>query len=457
MKFVDRESELGELREAESLSGKKKFVVVCYGLRRVGKTRLLLEFLKDRGAYFFVNKNKTSADLLKEFQELMKEKNVLGKLESLEDWDGFFEVLFKREMPPVVFDEFQNFASVEPSVFGIMQKNIDLNEEKPGLVVLSGSLTGLMKKLFRDAKQPLYGRIKKGMKIEPLGLRPCLEFGSELGMKKEEIVKAYGIFGGYPKYYVTMEDFALQNRTAEEIIESLLMAKNAPLEDEVNAILSQEFGARSGTYYSILEAIANGSNTVSAIAGYLHTTPSSLSRQLKELKDYFDLIELEKPYAGKRGTYRIRHPLMHYWFSQIYKNYSQYAGRNPEFIEKLKENLNTACGRAFERTAREFIVSELRLTEAARQWGKIPGAKKSESTYEIDLIGRNATTTFAFEFKWSGLTANQALEELRKLREKTRFVPRLPPGVKLGVVARKIGEKQKLREQGYLAYDLEDL
>ena len=33
-----------------------------------------------------------------------------------------------------------------------MQKTIDLNENKPGLIILSGSLIGLIKKLFKDDK-----------------------------------------------------------------------------------------------------------------------------------------------------------------------------------------------------------------------------------------------------------------------------------------------------------------
>src|SRR3989338_5919823 len=310
MKFVDRVAELKELREIEALSRKKLFVVALYGLRRVGKTRLLLEFLRiigsghgsvdgtghgygKDGLYFFVNKNKTSADLLSEYQGILRKGKVLGELESVDSWDKFFDVLIKREVPPVVFDEFQNFSFVEPSVFGIMQKSIDLNEGKAGLLVLSGSLIGLMKNLFKSSKEPLYGRIKKGFKLEPLSLESCLELGKELKLNKEELVKIYCVFGGYPKYFVAIQDFGLQGKKAEEIFDSLLLVKDAPLEDEVNSILSQEFGGRSGVYYSILEAIANGNNTNSAIAGALNTSPTSITRQVKELKDYFELIEFE--------------------------------------------------------------------------------------------------------------------------------------------------------------------
>jgi AAA+ ATPase superfamily predicted ATPase len=456
MKFVNRKSELAELNELETLSKKKLFVIALYGLRRVGKTRLLLEFLKNRGLYFFVNKNKTSADLLAEFQGIMKGNKVLGELETLDSWDKFFETLITRETPPMVFDEFQNFTSVEPAVFGILQKSIDLNENRPGLIILSGSLIGLIKKLFKNSKEPLYGRIKKGKKLEPLTLASCLEIGEELGLTKENLIKAYMLFGGYPRYYVALEDFNLQGKTAEEMIDTLFLAKDAPLEDEVNSILSQEFGGRSGVYYSILEAIATGNNTLSSIAGYLNTPATSITRQINELRDHFELIELEMPYQGKRGIYCIRHPLIEFWFSQVYKNFSDYAARRPEFISSVKKNLNTLYGRRFEQVAKEFLALELGLSEAQRQWGKISQAKKGENAYEIDLMAKNEKSAYAFEFKWGELTYPEAIGILDGLQGKVKHVLRLPKGLQFGIVAKKIRDKQKLRANGYLVYDLDD-
>jgi len=454
MKFINRESELSELKELEKLSEKKLFVVALYGLRRVGKTRLLLEFLKNKGLYFFVNKNKTSANLLSEYEDILKKNGILGELERLDSWDAFIATVISRKAPPLVFDEFQNFNFVEPAVFGILQKNIDLNEGAPGLIILSGSLVGLMKRLFKSSKEPLYGRIKKGKKLEPLGLLSCLEIGKELKLQKEELVKLYSIFGGYPKYYVLIEDFSLGGKAAEEILDALFLEKDAPLEDEVNSILSQEFGGRSGIYYSILEAIATGNNTLSSIAGFLNMPATSITRQINELKNHFELIELEMPYYGKRGVYRIKHPLMDFWFSMVHRNFSDYAARKPEFLRALRANFNAIYGKGFERIAKEFLVQELGLIDAKRQWGKIPEAEKGKNAYEIDLIGTDGKKTYAFEFKWQELKYAQASSILKLLKAKANYVPGLPSDLKFGIVAKKIQNKKKLRREGYFAFDL---
>jgi uncharacterized protein len=456
LKFIDRKAELDELNTLEKLAKNKMFVVAVYGLRRVGKTRLLLEFLKERGLYFFVNRNKTSDDLLLEFQEILKAKRVLGELEILPSWDKFFEICTTRELPPIVFDEFQNFVEVDPSILGVLQKNIDLHESNPGLIVLAGSLIGLMKKMFQKSKEPLYGRIKRGDKISPLSLSSCFEIGQELNLEKSELLTLYFLFGGYPKYYVAVEDFDLKGKTALEIVDSLFLSKSAPLEEEVNMILSQEFGGRSGIYYSILEAIAMGNNRLSSIAGYLNVPATSITRQMGELRDNFELIDTEMPYFGKRGIYVIKHPLLEFWFSQIYKNFSDYASRNPQFIGKVKENLNSYYGRAFERVAREFLVTKLGLFKAHKQWGKIPMSTKGNDTYEIDLIGTSEKASYAFEFKWQELEYAESLKILDQLTAKAKFIQKLPPNIQFGIVAKKIEQKEKLKAKHYLAYDLDD-
>ena len=80
LRFIDRKAELNELNAITKLSNKKLFVLAIYGLRRVGKTRLLLEFLKNGGLYFFVNRNKTSDDLLLEFQEILKANKASSQI-----------------------------------------------------------------------------------------------------------------------------------------------------------------------------------------------------------------------------------------------------------------------------------------------------------------------------------------------------------------------------------------
>lgn len=456
MKFINREAEMDELKKLEKLSKKKFFIATIYGMRRVGKTRLILEFIKDNGLYFFVNKNKTSDSLLQEFETILKNKKIINNLEKIESWDLFFETIAKRFSGVAVFDEFQNFYSVEPSVMGILQKTADLNEDRPCFIILSGSIIGLLKKSFQDRKEPLYGRVKKSMKLEPLNFKHIMEISRLLKLSKEDAVKAYSIFGGYPKYYVSIEDFDLSGKPFEKIMEEFFFIPNAAMEEEIKLILSQEFGRRSGTYYSILEAVATGNNTISSVASYLNKPVPSITRHVDELKNYFEIIYLAEPFQGKRGIYEIKHPLIRFWFAYIYKNYSEYSKKSPDFIKKVKTDLNSVYGRCFESICSEFISDKLGLENAKRQWGKIPDAEKGKNEYEIDLVGTRGSKTYFFEFKWKELDLKEAKKILNRLKEKSRFVE---TGLSLeyGLIAKKIKEKKKLRKEIPLLYDLDDI
>jgi len=98
MKFINRDNEISYLKEAKKLSNKKLFTFAVWGLRRIGKTKLILEFMHDKGIYFFVNKDKTSESLLTEFEGILRKKEVITEMEFLKNWDDFFKILRKGTM-----------------------------------------------------------------------------------------------------------------------------------------------------------------------------------------------------------------------------------------------------------------------------------------------------------------------------------------------------------------------
>ena len=161
MEFINRFNELKQLEEYQELSKKQAFVVSVSGLRRVGKTTLIKEFMKGKKAiYFFVYDSKTTQELLNEFSEELRKSGVISEIEKIGSWHVFFEVVFKRCAGyVVVFDEFQNFFFIDKSVFSIMQKYCDEFKQTPIHIIILGSLIGLFKKIFENKKQALYGRI----------------------------------------------------------------------------------------------------------------------------------------------------------------------------------------------------------------------------------------------------------------------------------------------------------
>jgi len=426
MRFIDREVEMSILKEAREHSKKKLYTIVVYGLRRVGKTRLLLEFLGEKDLYFFVNRGKTSGSLLREYEEILRKKGVITKYEHISTWDEFFEVLFERFNGAVVFDEFQDFQRVEPSVFSTLQKFVDFNENRKNLMLIfTGSTVGMIEKLFRDSKEPLYGRIKRELHVKELGIKASYEMSRELGIDDiDDFMKLYAVFGGFPKYYVAIEDEELEGKSAEEIIKTLFFSPSAPLEEEVPRILSLEFGRRSGVYYDILEAVANGAASLSKIAGYMNREETSLTRQIKELVDYFKLLSYDRALLGKERVLYIRHPLLNFWFRFIHPRLSEYEAMREDLGEEVISMLPDYIGRRFDFICRELLWIlnareglPFKFTEIGRHWGHYREDEERKG-YEIDIVALSRSRKKALfgECKWRNrhINGEKILEELKR-------------------------------------------
>jgi len=433
MKFINRKKELKQLGEYKWLSKKGLIVLAIAGLRRVGKTTLVKEFIKDKKAiYFFVYESKTSFALLNEFTQELRKKKIITDLENIDSWILFFDIIFKRcENYTIVFDEFQNFYSIDPSVFSIMQKTCDENKNASINIIILGSLIGLFRKIFEDKKQALYGRISAKIKLDPFSLKDSIETMNFLGLTNiKEMLKLYSLFGGFPKYYAAIEQFDLTKKNALEIIEYLFVQENAPLENEVIDILKQEFGRRSPVYYSLLSAIVNGKTKLSEIASTVKMKESSITRHLSELEEKFGLVKATKPIGSKRNTrYFLSHPLIIFWFRFIYNKFSEYKLRDTKQLMKdINKDLNSFFGRRFEEISKEFLIElnkenkiDIKMDSIINWWGS-KRVNDEREEIEIDLIAteKESKKILFAECKWKDNV--NPWEIVRECSEKAKFV-----------------------------------
>ncbi|MFA4640134.1 ATP-binding protein [Pyrococcus kukulkanii] len=416
VRFIDREREINELNKAKERARRGLYVLVIYGHRRVGKTRLLAEFLGKNDLYFFVNRSKNSERLLKEFTEILREKQFLGKYEVIETWDQFFDVLLSRCEGVVAFDEFQDFTFVDRSVFSTLQKKIDEFEDKAKvLLILTGSTLGLIKRTFQDGREPLYGRVKKFMKLKPLGIREAYRLSLELKIENiADFITLYSVFGGYPKYWVAIEDEGLISESAEKILKELIFSEFPPLENEAEIILSLELGGRSSTYYSILQAIAEGKSTISQIASHLRRKETSITRQLNELREYFELVGKTCSPINERCLLYVAHPYLAFWFRFIYPNQSEYEINREKLWRKVKKDLEGYVGNRFDLIGAEILTLKYQVSKFGKHFGfyREEGKRK---VYGIDFVGIDGRKAIFAEFKWrkKAIDAEKLVEELK--------------------------------------------
>lgn len=464
MKFYNRKEELQLL---EKLSQKKGFkLTVIYGRRRIGKTRLIRQFLENKDyTYIFVPRYKTK-DMFLDDAAL---NAGIPRFSTVYDLVKF---LFETKKY-VFFDEFQNFHYIDKGIYSDIQQLVDEYKikEQDIDVFISSSSFSLMKKIFVDYAYPLYGRADMLLKLSPFDIGTVHEILKDNKItSKEDLIRYYAVFGGIPKYYEFLEMPA--TLPFIELARLLFFDKRMPLlKDEGRTVLVSEFGGEYRTYFSILEAIAGGKTTVSEIASIFDGKSSTASRYLDILRKDYEIVVretpiLQDPRKSRSGIYRIKDPFIRFWFAFVKRYESYYEQEQTARLFKMfNENFDSFMGLAFEEISKSFMqehtgILPFSFNRMGRQWGRVKNTPGGKNTYKIDIVALNEETKdiLFVECKWKTLTSNYCMKIISELKTKSGFVD-WNKGVRVeyfGIIAKHIKGKEKLQEHGIVVFDLDD-
>ena len=122
-RFIDRDQEMQTLQNEYERDGSA--LVVLYGRRRVGKTTLISEFIKDKNALFFLATEESEHQNRNAFKEKVAEftHSDLLRDADVKTWDTLFKAIVdasSSEKPIIVLDEFQYLGKANaafPSIF----------------------------------------------------------------------------------------------------------------------------------------------------------------------------------------------------------------------------------------------------------------------------------------------------------------------------------------------------
>lgn len=424
-RFVDRWDEL-EYLEKEYGGRGFKFVSVT-GRRRVGKTRLIEEFIrgKKRALYFFVPEM-NDAEIRLSLAEKMHEAfnmNFIGT----PSWEKILGGVFKaseKSRTILVLDEFQRFLKINKSVPSVLQGAVDIYGKKSKLfLVVMGSSIGMMHRMF-DHTAALYGRRTGQLDIQPLQPRYIGDWFP--GMPLEKMIEIYSVFGGTPRYLEEVDP----KKTVMKNIEDKILSKKSTLYSEPEVLIKTEL-SDSATYFNILKLIAEGKTRPREIAGPLTIKQTSLKYFLNVLENDMGLIKreviaTERSDRSKRAVYKISDNFFRFWFRYVYRYRSDIEIENTDPVaEKIESELNAFVGRSFEDICRNIFLAYKKLpfrpSAAGRWWGfrRENGERKE---MEIDLVALNGQTKEILfgECKWKeNVNAEKIFADLK---EKSRFV-----------------------------------
>jgi uncharacterized protein len=394
--FSNRKQELQELQTAASVGG----LLVVFGRRRVGKTRLLTHWLgRHTGLYSQAIEGTTDIQLEQVFKDIQAELSTTIVPKS---WGELFELLslHKRKRWIFCLDEFPYLVAADPSLPSVLQRWLDHAKPKHALLILSGSSTRMMNDLFQNRSAPLYGRAHKLLHIQPMSYRAFCA-ACRLNPADTQSFIRYSLVGGIPKYW----EFVDSRKSALHLADELFFGFAPYLDQEPARILRDE-GIMGMSAISLLEVIGRGAERPSEMAARLATVQTNLSRQLQQLLDA-SVLERETPYgestrSTKRTRYRIQDPTLRFWF----RVYSPHRTRWHRYDEQEKlELVQNHAATVFEDFCRQ------QHADAARYW---------ESGLEFDLVrmerradGKDWLVVSAV--KWKRLPATERAQIERRM------------------------------------------
>lgn len=452
LKFIDRKKEIAFLNGRYSDKGFD--MIIIYGRRRIGKTELIKEFIKNKPhIYFLCDKKGTERNVIrfkKKISSFLDEPVV-----ATNDLEEIFSYLLKKTegKSVIVFDEFSYLVEKDKDIPSVFQVVIDELLSKQNLtLILCGSSVSMMIQGALSYKSPLYGRKTGHINLQEIDFKHLYDMFPK--KKTKEIVETYAILGGVPFYLEKVSS----SKSVFENIDENIVSKDGKLYEETDFLLKTEL-REPDVYKAIIEAVANGATKVVEIANKSGIKARDIDKYLKTLirlgilKKSIPVTETK----SKRSVYSVEDNFFDFWFRfcEPYKSDLE-LGEKRIVKESIKKNFNIYAGKKFEELIRKHTHVFFPDFQKTGKWWGYYREKSERKTAEIDIVGLNKQkkeVLFA-ECKWKdNVNAEKVFSELKK---KSEFVMWNKDKRKeyYAIFARSF--RKKIKQKNTYCYDLQD-
>lgn len=347
--FIGRKKELNELNFRFNNS-KKEFGVI-YGRRRIGKSTLINEFLKDKPNIFFQAKKDSIYGNLRSFSYEIDKLLDLPKSFVFSSMEEAFDSLIeyaKEKRFVIAIDEYPYIVNQDASFPSVLQEVIDRAPDNI-FFLISGSDVGMLKNELEDHNSPLYKRRTFEMNVTKLKYSESLEYLKNVD--NETKIKYLSFTSTYP-YYLSAMDFDIP---FEDNIKRLLFNEYGTFFTLPDQLLSNSLNTQD-VYNAILYAVSKRKRSNKEIAEYIHEDEAKVSKYIKTLLRS-ELLDKRETYNGNKKTvyYEIGDPMLRFWYMFIFNNMEKIR-MNGEFVyNNLQEDIKQFICYGFEEVSRLYM------------------------------------------------------------------------------------------------------
>ncbi len=424
--FVGRDSEVATFNKL--LSNEQAELVTVLGRRRVGKTFLVKNALKDKLDFHFTGVKDADKDaMLNEFAlKIFELSNGKTNLSIPKNWlEGFRMLRFylesiKSKKKRVVFiDEFpwlDTHKSGFLPAFEYFWNDWAVNQNI--LLVICGSSTSWMLNNIVNNKAGLHNRITKYINVQPFTLAETKLLLDAMGCKLPhyEIIQLYMALGGIPYYLKEVQkgESAIQN------IDNLLFNEKSTLKNEFQNLYRALFDnyEKYEALVKILSQKQKGLTREEILAASNFTNGGGLTRMLTELEES-SFVKTYLPFGKtkKETLYRLVDE-----YSIFYFQFHPSKNKAGSFIQISPTNkYKSWAGFAFESLCMKHInkikealgISGIFTTENSYYY------KHETDGFQIDLLIDRADNAITIcEAKFYGTEYEITKKEAETLRRR---------------------------------------
>ncbi|WP_350277698.1 DUF234 domain-containing protein [Kribbella sp. HUAS MG21] len=372
-------------------AGRAGRAVLIRGRRRVGKSRLVEEFIDRSGLpslFFTASAQSSTATDLRLFVEAGATSTLpqaaLFAGQTPQDWDAALQLLAAAlpadEPSIVVLDEMPYLIANDPGFEGTLQKLYDRElSRKPVLLLCVGSDLAMMERL-NEYDRPFHQRGTE-MVVPPLSPADVADM---LGLEPAEAFDAFLISGGLP---LVLEEWPA-NAGVFDYLESALADPTTALIVSGERSLAAEFPADAQARL-VLSAIGSGERTHTLIgraAGGLPATSLNRALHLLTAKRVVEAVTPLSTRPSKERRYYVADPHLRFWLAFLGPHLTEVErGRGDLTLARIRTSWSSWRGRAVEPVVRESLF-RLRDGGLPDGTGAIGGYWTRTNDPEIDLV-----------------------------------------------------------------------
>ena len=402
-------------------------VMLIYGRRRVGKSELIKQVLRESTvkSIYYECKQTTEMNNVASLSELISEFYDYPKL-SFENFEAVMDFLFQKAAgDPFVFvlDEYPYLRSAIQGLDSILQTLIDKYREHSSLkLILCGSFIDVMKSLLLS-ENPLYGRVDRTIDLQPMDYHESSLFYP--GFSNEDKIRLYSVFGGIP-YYNRLIDSGLSVR--ENII-LLIASSDARLENEVSMYLRSEISKISNAN-EVFEALSRGYSRYSDVLAQSHVTSAPAMVDVLEKLMRMGLVRKETPINDennkKKTGYYISDNLSLFYYRYCFRYASRLRIMDSDvFYDKyIRDDFeNWYVPHCFEDICKQYLIRRNKcglLPEAFEKIGKYYyNNPKTKTNGEFDVVTFDSKgyTFYEVKFRKTPVTERMIRDEIKQVNE----------------------------------------